>query len=148
MYTITRKNRIKEQLQLCHADGTVALVAEVDLNVDQIAVRVNKAYETLGMAQLALQKSPQDEKALEAYGSAVIAVLSVIFGEDQTKSIVAFYENNWSEMLLDLFPFINDEIMPKIREASTARKAQLVAAAQQAQRGNRAESSFFRSFFR
>lgn len=148
MYTITRKNRIKEQLQLCHADGTVALVAEVDLNVDQIAARVNKAYETLGMAQLALQKAPKDEKTLEAYGNAVIAVLFVIFGEDQTKSIVAFYENNWSEMLLDLFPFINDEIMPKIREASTARKAQLVAAAQQAQRGNRAESGFFRSFFR
>lgn len=143
MYTVTRKNRIKEQLQLCHADGTVALVAEVDLNVDLIAARVNKAYETLGMAQLELQKAPHDEKALEAYGNAVIAVFTVIFGEAQTKSIVEFYENNWSEMLLDLFPFINNEIMPKIREASADRKAQLLAAAQQAKRGNRAQHRWF-----
>jgi hypothetical protein len=32
-------------------------------------------------------------------------------------------------MLLDLFPFINDEILPKIREASSARREMLENAA-------------------
>lgn len=136
MYQVTRKNRIKEQLQLCHADGTVALTAEVDLNVDVIASRVSKAYETLGMAQNALSEDPRNPATMEAYGNAVIAVFNVIFGEEQTAAIVEFYEGNYTEMLLDLFPFINNEIMPKIAEASEARKAQLLEAAKEAQKNN------------
>ena len=137
MYQVTRKNRIKEQLQLCHADGTIALMVDVDLNVDVIAQRVSKAYETLGMAQNALQDDPQNPATMEAYGNAVIAVFDVIFGEENTQKIVTFYENNWTEMLLDLFPFINNEIMPKIQEASEARREQLLAAAKESGKYNR-----------
>lgn len=132
MYQITRKNRIKEQLQLCHADGTVALTVDVDLNVDEISARVNKAYDALGAAQLTLQKTPESTAALESYGNAVIAVFNVIFGEENSAKLIAFYENNYTEMLLDVFPFINDEIMPKIREASAARRKQLTDAAKAA----------------
>ena len=139
MYTITRKNRIKEQLQLCHADGTVALTADVDLNVDEIAGRVNKAYEALGMAQNALQKNAESAQLMEAYGNTVTAFFAVIFGEETAGKIVEFYEGRWTEMLLDLFPFINNEIMPKIREASADRKAQLLEAAKLAKQGNRAQ---------
>ena len=137
MYTITRKNRIKEQLQLCHADGTVALTVNVDLNVDEIAARVNKAYEVLGSAQNALQKAPNSPQALEAYGNAVMAVFNVLFGEEDAGKLLEFYENNYTEMLLDVFPFINNEIMPKIREASADRKARLLAASKMAAAGNR-----------
>ena len=129
MYQITRKNRIKEQLQLCHANGDVALTVDVDLNVDEIAGRVNKAREVLGEAQIALQKDQDSPAALEAYGNAVIALMDVIFGTENSRAILEFYEGNYTEMLLDLFPFINDEVMPKIREANEARKEQLLAAA-------------------
>lgn len=128
-YVITRKNRLKEELQLCHADGTVALTVNVDLNIDEIGARVSKAYETLGAAQLTLEKSPNSEAAMKAYGEAVIAVFSIIFGEDDAAKILSFYEGNYTEMLLDVFPFIDGEIIPKIREASEARKQQLLAAA-------------------
>ena len=128
-YVITRKNRLKEELQLCHADGTVALTVNVDLNIDEIGARVSKAYETLGAAQLTLEKSPNSEAAMKAYGEAVIAVFNIIFGEEDTQNILLFYEGNYTEMLLDVFPFIDGEIIPKIREASEARKAQLLDAA-------------------
>ena len=137
MYKVTRKNRIKEQLQLCHANGDIAAVIEVDLNVDEIAQRVNKAYEMLGMAQNALQKDLGDPKLMESYGNAVIGVFNVIFGEEGCQKIVEFYDQNWTEMLLDLFPFINDEIMPKIRQASADRKEQLKAAAKLAKKSRR-----------
>ena len=55
-----------------------------------------------------------------------------------------FYENNWTEMLLDLFPFINNEIMPKIREASEERKAQLLEAARAAGQDNRKHRGMFK----
>ena len=145
MYTITRKNRIKEQLQLCHADGTVALVVDVDLNVDEIAARVNKAYETLGMAQNALQKAPNSPQALEAYGNAVMSIFSVLFGDEDAAKLLEFYEGNYTEMLLDVFPFINNEILPKIREASADRKAQLLAASKMAAAGNREARRRWRS---
>ena len=123
MFQVTRKNRIKETVQLCNADGTVAQEINVDLNVDTIAARMNKAYEMLGMAQNQLQADNNPVNA-ETFGRAVIAVFEVVFGDDCEK-ILDFYENSYGEMLLDLFPFINDEIMPKIREASEQRKNQL-----------------------
>lgn len=144
MYKVTRKNRIKEKLQLCHADGTVAETIAVDLNVDEVANRVNKAYEMLAMAQNKLQKNTNSEQLLEAYGNAVIAVFNVIFGADGASKIIAFYEGKHTEMLLDLFPFINNEIMPKIREATAARREQLIEAARLVKKGNRAQRRRFR----
>lgn len=139
MYEITRKNRIKEPLRLRNEDGTLAHTINVDLNVDSIAARAIKAYEMLGMAQNALQKAPNSPEALDAYGNAVIALFNVIFGEEDAGKIVAFYENNWTEMLLDIFPFINNEIMHRIQAASAARKAQLLEAARLSKQGNRAQ---------
>ncbi len=130
-YVITRKNRIKEELQLCHADGSVALTVNVDLNIDEIGARVFKAYESLGAAQNALEREPASDAAMESYGNAVITVFNVIFGEQDAQKILAFYDGNYTEMLVDVFPFINDGIIPKIREASEARKAQLLAMAKQ-----------------
>ena len=138
MYQITRKSRVTETLQLCHANGDVACEINVDLNVDDIAGRVNKAREALAMAQLALEKEQDSEALAEAYGNAVIMLFDVIFTPEGTQQIVEFYEGNYTEMLLDVFPFINNEIMPKIREASEDRSAKLLEAARMADQGEKA----------
>lgn len=128
-YRIKRQSKLVETLELCNADGTVAHVIEVNVNIDDIAGRVNKAWEMLGMAQVALQADPKSENAMETYGRAVLEVIRVIFGLENAETIVAFYDGRWTEMLLDLFPFINQIIMPRIKEASAARRAQLEALA-------------------
>ena len=128
MYQIKRKNRVVEQLQLVHANGEVACVLDVDINVDEIGGRINKAYELVGIAQLELEKDNTSAEAAEAYGKAVLSLLQVIFGDDGCQKLVDFYgsKNAWTEMLIDLFPFINNEIIPKVREASEERKKQLL----------------------
>lgn len=127
MVTITRKNNvIRDELRFCNADGTEALTVPVDLNIDVIANRVNKAYELLGHAQNVLQENPHSEEAQTAYGEAVLGVFAIVFGDKGCEDILAFYDNNYSEMLLDLFPFINDTVMPRVRELSAARKQQLL----------------------
>lgn len=136
-YQVQRKSRIKETLELLDETGAVVESLDVDLNVDQIAGRVNKAYEVLGAAQTALQKNARSDEALEAYGKAVLAVFDVIFGEDGTKKLISFYDGNFNEMLLDVFPFINDEIMPKIRAASAARREQMLAAVKASKKARR-----------
>lgn len=127
MYQIQRKNRIKEQLQLCHANGDIACTLDVDINVDRMTAQISKAYDQLGKAQNELMKDRNSEKLVEEYGKAVVLVLTAIFGEDGCKKILDFYEDNYTECLLDILPFVSGEIMPKIREASKARKEQLQA---------------------
>lgn len=127
MYQIKRKNRIKEQLQLCHANGDIACTLDVDINVDRMTAQISKAYDQLGRAQNELMKDRTSEKLIEEYGKAVVLVLTAIFGEDGCKKILDFYEDNYTECLLDILPFVSGEIMPKIREASQARKEQLEA---------------------
>ncbi len=127
MYQIQRKNRIKEQLQLCHANGEIACTLDVDINVDRMTAQISKAYDQLGKAQNELMKDRTSEKLIEEYGKSVVLVLTAIFGEDGCKKILDFYEDNYTECLLDILPFVSGEIMPKIREASKARKEQLQA---------------------
>ena len=128
MYQVQRKNQIKEQLQLVHANGEIACTLDVNINVDKIGPKINKAYELLGMAQLELEKNATSQAAVDAFGEAVLCLFAVIFGESGCEKIVDFYGSRraWSEMLIDLFPFINDEIIPKVQEASAARKQQFL----------------------
>lgn len=124
MYEITRKARLQEKLVLKNTDGTTAHTLNVDINVDEFAGRWNKARATLSEAQEMLQ-AHDSEKSLVAYGNAVIGLMQLIFGEDQAATLLTFYENRYTEMLLDVFPFINDCIAPKINETSKARLEQI-----------------------
>ena len=67
----------------------------------------------------------------------MLAVFDVIFGEDGTKKLISFYDGNFNGMLLDVFPFINDEIMPKIRAASADRREQMLAAVKASKKARR-----------
>lgn len=130
MYTIQRKNKhIREELELLSIDGTEKMHVTVNLDIDQIAARMAKAYEMMGMLQNELKKDPKNKATMEAFGQAVIEIFKIIFGEDQAGDILEFYENDYTEMLVDLFPFINDQVMPQIKEASRQRREQLEAAA-------------------
>jgi hypothetical protein len=137
VYKITRKNRIREQLQLCNEDDSVALEVPVDLNVDEIQGRALKAMQELGRCQAEIRRDPKSEDALEAFGNAVITLFTVIFGEDGAKQIIAFYEDNYTEMIVDVFPFITGEILPKIAAASEARKEQMMQTARAAKQMKR-----------
>lgn len=130
-YQITRKAKITETLELYRADGSLAETINVDLDIDLMGGRVNKARENMAIAQLELEK---DKRNVEAFGRAVLSLFNVIFGEDGTRRIVAFYDGKEGEMLLDMFPFINNVIMPQVEAASAARKQQLLDAAKASKR--------------
>lgn len=135
MYTIQRKNKhIREELELLSIDGTEKMHVTVNLDIDQIAARMAKSYEMMGMLQNELKKDPKNQKTMEAFGQAVIGIFKIIFGDEQAAEILKFYENDYTEMLVDLFPFINDQIMPQVKAASRQRREQLEAAANTSRR--------------
>jgi hypothetical protein len=94
------------------------------------------------MAKELIQKEPQSAKAQEAFGTAVIAIFAVLFGKENTDKIIAFYDGRYAEMLSDIMPFIEDALLPKIKETS-AEYAQQIANAVRANK-RRAWSGFFK----
>jgi hypothetical protein len=113
MYQITR-NHVVEDLEL--DDNGKKLQLHVDLNVDTILRRYLQVAGELTKAQQAVRKGMTEEK-VEALGVAILNVFSVIFGDDQAKQLIDFYDGAYTEMLADVAPFINDVIAPKVSEA-------------------------------
>lgn len=113
MYQITR-NHVVEDLEL--DDNGKKLQLHVDLNVDTIMRRYLQVAGELAKAQQAVRKGMTEEK-VEALGVAILNVFSVIFGDDQAKQLIDFYDGAYTEMLADVAPFINDVIAPKVSEA-------------------------------
>jgi hypothetical protein len=141
-YQIKRKNRVVEKLELCNADGSVALAVDVDINVDDIGGKIAAAQKALVAAQEQVSKDSKSDEAKEAFGSAVISLFIVLFGEEDTERILAFYDGRYTEMFVDVFPFIDDVVMPRVREASESRKEQLLNMARASKRS--ARKGFFR----
>lgn len=140
-YQIKRKSKIKERLELCDETGAVVLPIDVEINVDDIA-KISNAQQVFIMAKELIQKEPQSAKAQEAFGTAVIAIFAVLFGKENTDKIIAFYDGRYAEMLRDIMPFIDDVLLPKLKEAS-AEYAQQIANAVRANK-RRAWSGFFK----
>ena len=139
-YKITRKPRIKEDLELCNPDGSTALTIPVDIDVDVMGGRIRKAYGSLAEAQ---KKITADSSDLEAYGGAVVTLFACIFGEDGTAKMLTFYQENYTEMLLDVFPFIQNVILPRVAEVSQQRKKEILQNTRAVQMLGYKKRSFF-----
>ncbi|MBO7727336.1 MAG: hypothetical protein J6S50_02300 [Oscillospiraceae bacterium] len=126
MKIVKGNNRIEKTLEIDLPSGETALALNVSLSTQDLEKNVIKAYEQLSISQAELQKNPA---SVEAYGKAVVAFYEAIFGADQTAQLLALYESNYTEMLLDTVPFIQEEIMPELKRITDATKAKLVAQA-------------------
>lgn len=125
MFELKRSEKIVEQIKLGDE------IIEVNLDAGAIQTRFTKGYNELLRAQNALNGATSDTldavSDMEQYGNAVVGVLQVIFGEENTQKILAFYENNYSEMFTQIYPFIAEVIIPKISEASKRKAEELKA---------------------
>lgn len=87
------------------------------------SVTLIKRIRALQVAQVEAQKQPDDAK-VAAIGAVVIDLFTLIFGKQNTENILAFYGKSYDLMLMDLFPYIRDEIIPKVQQsAQNAKRA-------------------------
>ncbi|MFA9381679.1 MAG: hypothetical protein ACERKO_11530, partial [Acetanaerobacterium sp.] len=122
MYEIKRADKIEEQIKL----GDKVLTVRLD--PDAIALEFNKRTNAVIAAEQAIKKygkSDDVESALQAYTDALINLLSLVFGEDNTVAILEYFENNYIEMGIQIFPFIIEVVTPKIQTAVKAQREQL-----------------------
>lgn len=121
MYKVQRKQTIKDTLVIENSAGEQDLVLEVSLHVDDIVGQYNRLRAMMGEAQAKLQKDPTNEESLAAYGYTVMALFSLVFGEDGASKLLDYYGNRYTEMLEDVAPFIVDRIQPQMQEAMKER---------------------------
>lgn len=124
-YRIQKSPHVREEVTV--EDEGKELTVSVDLDVHQILRQYAEAADRLAEAERRvrdLQKQGIDANNLDevyaALGSAVINLFAVVFGPEQTGEIVEFYDGNHTEMLADFVPFLQDVVVPKIREAQLA----------------------------
>ena len=117
MYQIKRKH-IVEDLEI--EDNGKTLKLSVDINVDSMIKAYNNAQYKIAQASNAAKAAAGDKDMSaceEALGDAVLSLFEVIFGQEQTRQIIEFYDNKSLEMLGDIAPFITDVIAPRFKEA-------------------------------
>ena len=131
MKIIKGANRIEKDLEIVTAGGEEIATFHVSISMREMETRVAKAYEAMSIARAELQKKPD---AVEAYGKAVIAFMETIFGADQTAQLLELYESDYTQLLLDVVPFIQDEIMPALKAVSDQTKERMLQAANQYKR--------------
>ena len=59
---------------------------------------------------------PVTEELVQFLGDTVIYLFNLSFGEANTKKILDFYEGNYDEMLLKVYPFFINEYLPALKE--------------------------------
>lgn len=132
-YQLSRTRKIIETLELTDNNGKVIKTIDIHLDVGIIAKEYRDLCEKLGEAERQLKEAQKHndtetfDKTLEAYGETIIALLRLIFGEENAQVLLDYFENNYFEMSIKLIPFIFDVLSPKIIEGIKAEKQQLLS---------------------
>lgn len=125
-YELKRSQRIQEEIKI--GDDTIT----INLDIDSITKEFNKRYNAIIAAELEIKNVQLIENnaeklnvAMESYGNTVIELFCLVFGEDGAMKILNFYENNYMEMSVEVFPFIINVIMPKIQQGIEEQRKKL-----------------------
>ncbi len=137
MYKVTRTDKLKETFVV--EAGEERLELTVDIDIDTFIAKFNRTRAELVAATSKVKDGGQ--AAVDGYGEAVVALLRLVFGDAQTAELLTFYDGRYTALLMDVYPFLNDVVIPAVAAASSARRQQLTAAVKQTQQhGKRART--------
>ena len=112
MYRIKRQENLKETLLIEYKDKE--LVVNVEMNITEKM----KAYTSISRKlDIFLAKASKNEVDSKVLGETIVSLFVLIFGEKQTNEIIAFYDNDYTSMLIDIMPFIRDVVTPMFVKA-------------------------------
>ena len=116
MYELKRKKKIEESLKIGDEVLTISIEPEA------VARDFNRVRSEIIRAQSQIKSAGPDEleAAQEYYGAALIALMKLLLGEENTEKVVAFYEGNYIEMTSEVIGYLADVIVPQIDETIKA----------------------------
>lgn len=140
-YQAKRKKEYAEEFQLTEDDGTVVKTIHVKLDADSVVRNLSEKHVALVRAledvrNVSASNEAEDKaRGLEVLGSAVTDMLEAVFGAEDTKTIVDFYEGRYIEMCSEVVPFITGVVIPSIRKIAKDNKKMALAGYGQKPRG-------------
>ena len=119
MYEIHKRDNVKETFHITDNDGR-ELTVESILDPGEALPSWNRARNSIIRAQAAKQPD------FEALGRAILDVFAVFFGEEGAMKILDFYGGNYTDMMEDVFPYINTILLPKLEAESAQRPEAMI----------------------
>lgn len=122
MYVINKSESIKESLMVRNASGQ-ELVVDVEIKVTP---QVVQDFRRAQVQLIELQKrDKKDTVVIEKIGTLVVDIFLLFFGKTDTEKLIEFYDGDYATMMIDVFPFLADEVIPKLSIEAKKRKKQL-----------------------
>lgn len=133
-YQIKReKQYFVEDIELLDRDGRIALSIHVALDPDSVVEKVSRKYMDLVRIQQSFRgfdaATKNDTEVQEAYArlrGAVIALLEAVFGEEDTRRLLDYFEDSYIEMVRQVGPWIKNVAVPRIREIAQKNRKQIM----------------------
>lgn len=131
MYKVKRTKKFYDVLQLCNEQGEVQKELKIEVDIDAIATGFREVLTQLEKAEKELhdKQNPNQEKDFDKayfnYGEALVKLFEMCFGKDNAEEIVSFFENRYTEMSVEIVPYIIKEIIPLVGEAIKQKKNDL-----------------------
>lgn len=123
-----RTRKITDTIELCDENGKVQREIVLNLDIDSIALQLNNKYsDYINSTRRLKEIQEKGDKAqfgslAAAYYDAVIDLFEMVFGKENTRIILDFYNQRYLEMVQQLVPYIFKRILPEVRKAVKQQK--------------------------
>lgn len=94
-------------------------VIQVKINMTRLSKRIDEIRGLLDTIGSLATPSPTPEQ-IENVGQAVLTLMDSLFGEETAHQILAHYDEDYVTMVMDIFPYIMEVIIPKIADTHRA----------------------------
>lgn len=132
-YQAKKHKRFREDFELVDENGIVVRTLHVDLDADDMVVRINRKYtaltrilgETSDMKKKA-ETAQEVSERFERLGRAIVDLLETVFGTENAKTLLDFYENRYIELTKEVTPFITQVVIPRCIEIKNENKKSIL----------------------
>lgn len=127
-YQAKRRKIYEEDFQLLDEQGKVVHTLKVSLDADSMVAKLSEKHIALVNALKSVQnvKNATSDNALTVLGNTVIDILEAVFGKEDAKTILDFYENKYVEMCQEVMPFVTGVVIPEVRKIAQENKKQVL----------------------
>ena len=122
-YQAKRSKKYVEDFELVDAEGNIKHTLHISLDADDMTVKNNRKYVALTRAlsetteaKRKVETAEDLQGVFETLGNAMVDLLQAVFGEENAKILLDFYEDSYIEMSREVLPFISNVVIPRMIE--------------------------------
>lgn len=115
MYRITKPRTLHDTL-IFEGDNE-NLTIEFDLSPSQTLIKDIKQLQlkSIEIDKCIKEKGLTDD-LIKSKGECIIALMRLMFGDDNTQKILEFYSDNYIAMLEGILPYMNNTLLPALQQ--------------------------------